>query len=188
MSSTFFLLGSMACIVFLNVFAVFLLLRGHNLPGGGFIAGAASAVSLIILSMNYGADRVRKSLGFDPIAMATSGLTMSFCVACAPMLAGRRFLEHFHLSTMALPVVGKFELGTPLLFEVGIYLIVVGIISRIVFAMLSSNSGMSPFTAEEMRRFSHTQEIPVVHGDPLPENSIGIGSQDESESKEEVVP
>lgn len=162
MISFVFRTGSLACVVLLNVFAIFLLLRGHNLPGGGFVAGAASGVSLIILSMNFGVQHVRDSLKIDPVSLVALGLVISFVVAIAPLFFGYSFLEHFHFPIKGWGALENLPLGTPILFEIGIYAIVVGIVSKITFIMMNSSRGLTPFSEDEMKRFGHSHEVPVV--------------------------
>ncbi len=114
----------------INLFALYLMLRGHNYPGGGFIAGLATGVSILLLALALGAQGVDRYLRFDPIRLAASGLLLAALTSLAPALFGQTFLEHFHIHLHHLPLFGDLHLGTPLLFDGGVYLVVVGITAR----------------------------------------------------------
>ena len=70
--------------VFVNIFAIYLFLKGHNQPGGGFIAGIASAISMVLLSMTLGIDRIKKLMYFDSVTIAAVGLIMAYTTGLAP--------------------------------------------------------------------------------------------------------
>jgi multisubunit Na+/H+ antiporter MnhB subunit len=104
----------------LNLFALYLLLRGHNLPGGGFIAGLCSAISLIMLRLALGWLTVEQLIRVDPARMAFGGLALALLTASAPMLMGRPFFEH-RMWHWKLPWVGEWHVGTTLAFDTGVY-------------------------------------------------------------------
>jgi len=118
-----------------NVFALYLLLRGHNLPGGGFIAGLASAIALVLLSLAIGLEELHRVMRFDPMRMAAAGLAMAAVTGAAPLLFGRPFLEHFDAHLTGLPLLGELHVGTALAFDIGVFLVVVGIACKIMFAL-----------------------------------------------------
>lgn len=116
----------------LLVFSVFLLLRGHNLPGGGFAGGlvAASAVALHALAAGFPA--ARRLLVFDPRTIMGLGLAVATCSGFLGFSRGLPFLTGLWDKT-PLPVVGK--IGTPLVFDTGVYLLVLGMTCLVVFAL-----------------------------------------------------
>lgn len=145
----------------INVFAVYLLLRGHNLPGGGFIGGLGSALSLIMLSLAYGVREAQKVLRVDPVRLAAFGLLLAIGTAMLPLLIGEPFLRHFHWKFTNLPLLGTLELGTPLVFDIGIFLVVVGVTAKMIFVLFRSIVGLTALNPSEWRRYAADLEEPV---------------------------
>jgi multicomponent K+:H+ antiporter subunit A len=105
--------------------AVFILLRGHNQPGGGFIAGLITAVALIVQYLANGAAWTHQRMASDSHPMVAWGLG----IATFTGLASWAFDHPFLTSTfgyMNWPVVGKFELASAMAFDLGVFLVVVG--------------------------------------------------------------
>ena len=110
----------------LVLLSLVVLYRGHNLPGGGFIGGllAASGILLIVLAKDWhGMD---KAWWPNPLLLLASGLAVTVFSGVIGLLAGQDFLTGVWLPAMELPLLGKVKLGTPLLFDVGVYLVVLG--------------------------------------------------------------
>lgn len=107
-------------------FAIFLLLRGHNRPGGGFIAGIIAAAGFLLYGIVFGSEAVLKKLGANPRYIIGSGLLLTFGAAIIPMFLGNAPLTGLWFEVMGVP------LGTPLLFDVGVFVLVVGIIVSII--------------------------------------------------------
>ena len=105
--------------------SVYIFLRGHNQPGGGFIAGLITAVALILQYMARGHDWTRERLPISYPAVAVSGLIIAVATGLASWLFGYPFLTsafgHFHI-----PLIGEIELASAMLFDLGVYLAVVG--------------------------------------------------------------
>lgn len=105
--------------------SVFIFLRGHNLPGGGFIAGLVTAVALVMQYVSHGVvwTQQRQRMPYHP--MAGAGVLIAALTGLGSFFFGYPFLTssfgHFHL-----PLVGEFELATAMLFDLGVYLAVVG--------------------------------------------------------------
>lgn len=116
----------------LLVFSVFLLLRGHNLPGGGFAGGLVAASAFVLHALANGFPSARRLLGVAPRLLIGFGLAVAILGGVAGMLAGRPFLTGLWDKT-PLPVIGK--LGTPLLFDAGVYFTVFGVVCLIVFSL-----------------------------------------------------
>lgn len=154
---------AVAAILFflINIFALYLLWRGHNLPGGGFIAGAGSALSFILLALAYGVPRAQQVLRADPVRIAAVGLALAFATAILPMVLGRPMLTHWNWKLQDLPVIGDLALGTPLLFDIGVFLVVVGVTCKLVFVLARSIDGLGALTATETRRYASAVEEPI---------------------------
>jgi multicomponent Na+:H+ antiporter subunit B len=144
----------------LNLFALYLLLRGHNLPGGGFIAGLGSAISLIMLRLALGWLAVERLVRVDPARMAFWGLVLAVVTASAPMLWGRPFFEH-RMWHWPLPWVGEWHVGSTLAFDTGVYLVVVGIVAKMIFTLSRSSEGSEVFNQDEQSRYASSIEEPI---------------------------
>ncbi len=105
--------------------SIFILLRGHNLPGGGFIAGLITAVALIMQYLANGITWTQSRLPADMHGVLGSGLFIAACTGLASWLFDYPFLtstfSHVHW-----PVIGEFELASAMIFDLGVYLVVVG--------------------------------------------------------------
>jgi multicomponent Na+:H+ antiporter subunit B len=152
----------------INVLAIYLLLRGHNLPGGGFIGGLATAISLVLLNLALGAEAMHRVIRIDPVRVAAAGLLLAILTALAPALFGAALLEHTHVH-LHLPLLGEVHTGTPLLFDVGVYLVVVGVTAKIVFVLAKSTEGLRALVQEEEARYSSARETPIEE-QPAEEN------------------
>ena len=116
----------------LLVFSVFLLLRGHNLPGGGFSGGLVAASAFVLYAFASGFPAARRMLVFYPRIIMGFGLVVAIISGLVANFAGWPFLTGLWDKT-PLPVVGK--LGTPLFFDVGVYFTVLGVTTLIVFSL-----------------------------------------------------
>ncbi len=109
----------------LLLLSVFLLLRGHNLPGGGFIAGLMAAAAFQLQILSRGRAYVQERIGAYLQPAIGAGLTL----AASAGLAG--FLEHnvFKGIWFEIPLgpLGDLALGTPVIFDLGVFLVVVSV-------------------------------------------------------------
>jgi multicomponent Na+:H+ antiporter subunit B len=96
-------------------------LRGHNAPGGGFIAGLIIAVAALIGRMSGN----QRLLTVPPMRLIPVGLLLAAATGIAPMLAGYGFLKSAH-GHETWPIIGEFEWSTAVLFDAGVFLVVVG--------------------------------------------------------------
>lgn len=105
--------------------SIFIFLRGHNLPGGGFIAGLITAAALILQYISHGVAWAQERQPVSYHAISGAGLLIAGLTGLGSWLFGYPFLTsafgHFDL-----PLVGEFELATAMLFDLGVYLVVVG--------------------------------------------------------------
>ena len=105
--------------------SIFLFLRGHNSPGGGFIAGLVLAVPLLIQYVIQGAASVQSRFGFDYIRCIGAGLMIAALSGGASTLLGYPFLTSGHVD-LQLPLIGELPLASALGFDIGVYLVVFG--------------------------------------------------------------
>lgn len=118
----------------LLIFSVFLFLRGHNQPGGGFIAGLVAAAPFALYSIAFGAAEARHVLQVKPRHLIVAGLSASVISGVIGMAGGQPFLTG-KWGYLSLPGMIKLEVGTPTLFDLGVYLGVIGISLSIIFAL-----------------------------------------------------
>jgi len=116
----------------LLVFAVFLFLRGHNAPGGGFAGGLVAAAGFALHALANGVDAARRLLVVDPRTLIGTGLATALGSGLLPLFAGQAFMTGLWLPE-PLPVLGK--VGTPVLFDAGVFLVVVGIVTLVFFSL-----------------------------------------------------
>ena len=117
----------------LLLFSIFLLLRGHNDPGGGFVGGLVAAAALALYGLAFGPVEARRLLKVEPRRLIGIGLLLALSSGLVAVLfLGRPFMTGVW-STIELPALGK--PGTPLLFDLGVYLVVVGVTLTILVAL-----------------------------------------------------
>lgn len=116
------------------LYSVYLLFRGHNLPGGGFIAGLMAANAIILQYVAGGRQATRLAAPSGPEILIGVGL---FC-AIVPGLVSMGLSYPFLTSAFThidIPVLGHFELASALVFDVGVYLVVTGVTLAILLAI-----------------------------------------------------
>ena len=121
------------------VFSIFILLRGHNDPGGGFIGGLIAASALAIYGISNGVPPVRRAIHFHPISYAGFGLLLAAIAGLPSLVMGVPFLT----GLWVYPKIGEVELAlsTTLVFDIGVYLVVVGAITAIALALEERTEG-----------------------------------------------
>ncbi len=118
----------------LLLFSVFLLLRGHNEPGGGFIGGLVAASAYVLHAMAYNVASTLSALRVAPRTLIGVGLVTAAISGLLPLLFGRPFLTGLW-ADVELPGGGMLDLGTPLLFDIGVYLAVLGVVLTIILSL-----------------------------------------------------
>lgn len=106
--------------------SLFLLYAGHNEPGGGFAGGLVAAAALGLLMVSRGVPAARTALFVSPVLLLGLGLLLAAASGLVALLVGEPYLTGEWLTT---------KLGTPLLFDMGVYLVVVGAASMILFEL-----------------------------------------------------
>ena len=121
-----------------QIFAVYLFFRGHNLPGGGFIAGVASAIGVLILIFANGSAIITRLFPFDPIRLCAWGLAIATASGLAGLFISGNYLTHYHYKDPDFPVLGSLYLGTPLVFDLGVFLVVLGVILKVTLVLMDA--------------------------------------------------
>ncbi len=105
--------------------SLYLFVRGHNAPGGGFVAGLVTAAALLMQQMARGSARAGPQLRLDYARIAGAGLLVAGATGVGAWLFGKPFLTSAH-GAYALPAIGELPLASAMLFDLGVYLTVVG--------------------------------------------------------------
>lgn len=117
------------------LFSVYLLLRGHDEPGGGFVAGLVAAAGFSLDAYAYDAHDEERILRIPPRMLIAAGLLTSLVSGIPGLLRGEPFLAAVW-GTTTLPVFGTLKLGTPIFFDTGIYVLVAGVALQLVLALM----------------------------------------------------
>jgi multicomponent Na+:H+ antiporter subunit A len=112
----------------LLLFSVFLLLRGHNEPGGGFVGGLVAAAAFALYGLAYGIERARRALLVTPLTLLGGGLLIALASGLPAVLRGQPFLT-------AQWALGALAAGTPMVFDIGVFLVVCGVVLMMIFSL-----------------------------------------------------
>ena len=118
----------------LLLLSVFLLFRGHHEPGGGFSGGLVAAAAFVLCRFAFGVEEVKRALPVDPRALMGAGLLVALGSGSLPLLTGQPLMTGLW-GRLPVPGVGDLDLGTPLLFDLGVYLTVVGVTLSIILPL-----------------------------------------------------
>ncbi|WP_078552742.1 Na(+)/H(+) antiporter subunit B [Bacillus alkalicellulosilyticus] len=122
------------------VFSVYLFFAGHNNPGGGFIGGLMTAAALLLMYIGFDMKTVKKAIPFNFIHMIAVGLLISIGTGVVTMLYNDvPYLTQFD-RYVDVPLLGTFHLTTALPFDLGIYLVVVGIALQIILTIAEDDA------------------------------------------------
>ena len=113
------------------VFSVYLLFSGHNEPGGGFAGGLVAGLALVLRYLAGGRYELGEAAPVDPGCCSASGCCSPAAPASSALLLGAEVLQTAILQT-TLPVLGDVKLVTSLFFDIGVYLVVVGLVLDIL--------------------------------------------------------
>ncbi|WP_028591007.1 Na+/H+ antiporter subunit A [Paenibacillus massiliensis] len=125
---------SKVVIFIILTFSLYLFFAGHNAPGGGFIGALMSAAALILLTMGFGMRTMQHILPFDFRSLIGLGLLVALLTGIGSFGFGAAFLSHA-FGYFELPLLGKTELATAVLFDLGVYLTVIGVTMTIIFSI-----------------------------------------------------
>ena len=126
MSSLILETGTRAIFHSVLIFSLFLLFSGHNAPGGGFIGGLVAAGAFVLFYVAHGPDRLRRLVRVAPESLLGSGLGLAVLAGVGGLLLSGSFLQSVVLD-LHLPVLGVLHLSSVLVFDIGVYAIVLGL-------------------------------------------------------------
>lgn len=116
----------------LLLLSLFMLVRGHNLPGGGFIGGLLAASAFILQIIAYGPVHVRKIIPVNFLSLAAVGVIFAAVWGLIGLVTGQAYMLAFWLKE---PIPGIGKLGTPVLFDIGVYLTVIGVTTQLALVL-----------------------------------------------------
>lgn len=118
------------------VFAVYLLFRGHNAPGGGFSAALVAGTAFALFAIAEGPAAVRLALRIDPLTFIAWGLLLAVGSGVPALLTGQPYLT----GTWWTPASanGVLSIGSPLFFDMGVFLVVLGAILTLILQLEES--------------------------------------------------
>jgi multicomponent K+:H+ antiporter subunit A len=131
----------------------YLLLRGHNAPGGGFVGGLVMATAFIVQYMVSGTLWVESRLKIHPQLWIALGLLAAAAAGAIAWLASRPFLTSL-AGDVRLPLLGELHVSTALLFDIGVYMLVIGA-TLLILAVLAHQSLRNPRKAALLMRRGH---------------------------------
>ncbi|WP_300319327.1 monovalent cation/H+ antiporter subunit A [Accumulibacter sp.] len=111
--------------------SVYIFLRGHNVPGGGFVAGLITSVALMVQYLANGNAFAQPRLPLNAAGLLSLGLLLVSGVGMASWLFGRPFLTSAH-GHFQLPLIGEIELASAMIFDLGVYLVVVTVVVTVL--------------------------------------------------------
>lgn len=112
-------------------FSIYLFLAGHHHPGGGFVGGLMTSSALILLYLAFDLETMKRVIPIDFKIIIGLGLFIAVMTGTGALFFGVQFLTH-NFGYFNLPIFGKTELATAVLFDLGVYLTVVGITMTII--------------------------------------------------------
>ncbi|MBB6452819.1 multicomponent Na+:H+ antiporter subunit B [Salirhabdus euzebyi] len=122
----------------LLAFSIYLFLAGHNAPGGGFIGGLMTAAAIILMYMTYGLDTMNKVIPLNFKLLVPIGLLIATLTGVGSFVFDQPFLSQTY-TYVHLPILGDAELATAMLFDLGVYLTVIGITLTIILSIADDN-------------------------------------------------
>jgi multicomponent Na+:H+ antiporter subunit B len=133
-SSTILKAATRILMALILIFAIYMLLRGHDYPGGGFIGALITTAAFVLYKFAYGSEETRRIMIIDARLISMLGIALSIVAGFMAIFAGKTFLTGLWLPAYA---EGNFPLpvSTVLLFDVGVYLAVTGAVLTIVLAL-----------------------------------------------------
>lgn len=130
------------------VLSVYLLFAGHNQPGGGFVGGLVAAAAMALRYIAGGSDDVRRLLRVRPWTLASLGLGLTVATAIVPLIFADAPLDQ-NAYEADLVVLGKVKATTAAVFDAGVYLIVVGLVTMLLEALGDAGDDPHPTSEEQ---------------------------------------
>ncbi|MEM1330603.1 MAG: Na+/H+ antiporter subunit B [Planctomycetota bacterium] len=137
MNSLIFQTGTKLLLPLLLMFSLVILFQGHNEPGGGFIGGLVAAASFALYSMAFGTPAARSLLRIDLFTLMGIGLLLAIGSGLFGLALGHEFLKGLW-TQFEVDGLGVIKVGTPVFFDIGVYLTVIAVALTFVFTLEES--------------------------------------------------
>ena len=134
MNSTILQIAAKYIRFLLIFFAVLALFRGHNHPGGGFIGGLLVALAIVFYGFAFDSVKAKAKLNIQPEGYIVSGLLVIFLSVLPGLILSGQLMKGIWFS-IPLPLLGDLKLGTPFLFDIGVFLAVIGVTLMFLFSL-----------------------------------------------------
>lgn len=115
-------------------FSIYLFFAGHNNPGGGFIGGLMTATALLLMYLSFDLDTMKKMLPFNFPWMIAIGLLLALSTGIASLFLGDPYLTQYD-KYVVFPLIGQVHLASAVIFDIGVYLAVVGVTMQIILTI-----------------------------------------------------
>jgi multisubunit Na+/H+ antiporter MnhB subunit len=120
--------GTRTMVPTLVLFSIYLVVVGHDVPGGGFSGGLMASAALLLVFLSFGSRGLRKVLPIDPETIIGVSLGTAILAGVVGLFIEGTFLTYTYTSLTA-PLVGEIKLSSLLLFDLGVYGVVIGLIA-----------------------------------------------------------
>lgn len=119
--------GARTMVPTLALLSVFLLVVGHDVPGGGFAGGLVASIGLLVMFLAFGERGLRRTLPIDSLMVIGIGLLLAVGAGLIGLVAGNAFLE-YTFATRQVPLIGELKVSSLLLFDLGVFVLVLGVV------------------------------------------------------------
>lgn len=119
----------------LLILSLIVFYRGHNEPGGGFIGGLLAGTAYVLYAIAFGTKKAMRSLILKPSTLVATGLLIALISALLPVFQGLPFFTGLW-AKIQIPLLGVLKLGTPMLFDFGVFLTVAGMLQVVMFSIM----------------------------------------------------
>lgn len=147
----------------LIIFSVYLLLAGHNLPGGGFAGGLTAGLALVLRYLAGGRFELSEAAPVSPGTLLGAGLATAAVSGLVPLLLGGQVFQSAIIEVW-LPVFGDIKFVTSTLFDIGVYIVVLGLVQDVLRSLGAEiDEHFEGKVSQEPERHAETFEGPVGH-------------------------
>ncbi len=119
--------GARTMVPTLVLFSIFLLIVGHDVPGGGFAGGLVASTALLLMFLAFGDRGLRRALPVDSLTVTGAGLLLAVTAGLIGVVNGSAFLT-YTFASVDLALLGEVKVSSLLLFDLGVYVLVIGVV------------------------------------------------------------
>lgn len=175
MTSLIFVTCNRLIVPLMIVLSVILLLRGHNMPGGGFVGGLLIASAYALIGMAEGTSKARQMVGVKLHMLIGIGLLCATLAGVIGMVLGGSFLQGVWTKVPVPGLTDPLKIGTPVLFDIGVMLAVWGVVLMMIFYLAQVED--DPFSGDSsLPSDFHDPRDELYYGSrPEPIGPVGEG-------------